>query len=104
MRYPELLADLPEDVCRLLHIDTRSRVVMIELETVSHIFERRSFQDAVAIVGVLAREAFNPVYCGTEIARPRAFFIIESLPFDSEHWTHDSAQACLGEDEFEWTR
>jgi hypothetical protein len=77
VRYPELLADLPDDVCRLLRIDTTSRAVMIDHATVSHIFERRSFRDAAKIVGVLARGTFNPVYCGREVAKSRSFFIVE---------------------------
>jgi len=80
VRYPELLADVPDDVCRLLDIDATSRVVMIELETVSHIFERRSFRDAATIVGFLARQEFHPVFCGRDRSYPRTFFIME-LPF-----------------------
>ena len=86
MRHPELLADLPDDVCRLLQIDTTSRVVMIEHDTVSHIFERRSFDDAAMIVGVFARRAFNPVYCGRKAINPRSFFIVELPPPGSQHF------------------
>ena len=85
MRFPELLADLPDNVCRLLRIDTTSQVVMINHERVSHIFERRSFQDAATIIGVLARGAFDPLYCGREVAEARFFFIVESLPADLTH-------------------
>jgi hypothetical protein len=80
VRHVEILAEVPEDVCRLLHIDTTSRAVMIHQEIVSHIFERRSFRDAAMLVGVLAREEFNPLYCGRDFAYPRSFFIMES-PF-----------------------
>lgn len=86
MRHPELLADLPDEVCRLLDIDTTERVVMIEHETVSHIFERRLFHDAASIVRVLARGAFNPVCCGKEVNNPRSFFIVELPPPETEHW------------------
>ena len=80
MRHVEVLAEVPDDVCRLLRIDTTSRVVMIHQETVSHIFERRSFHDAAMIVSVLAREEFNPLYCGRDSDYPSTFFIME-LPF-----------------------
>jgi hypothetical protein len=80
VRHVEVLAEVPDDVCRLLRIDTTSRVVMIHQETVSHIFERRSFHDAAMIVSVLAREEFNPLYCGRDFDYPSAFFIME-LPF-----------------------
>src|SRR5579872_6261481 len=69
----------------MLRIDTRSRVVMIEHATVTHIFERRSFQDAVVIVGVLARRTFNPLYCGRDLRNPRSFFVVESPPVQSRH-------------------
>lgn len=86
MRYPELLADLPDEVCRLLDIATTSRIVMIAHDTVSHIFERRSFDDAATIIRVLARRAFHPVYCGREVAKPRSFFVVELPPAETEHW------------------
>jgi hypothetical protein len=81
VRHVELLAEVPDDVCRLLRIDTTERVVMIDQGTVSHIFERRSFDDAAMIIGFLARRAFNPVYCGRHLAYPRSFFVME-LPFE----------------------
>jgi hypothetical protein len=80
VRHVEVLADVPDEVCRLLRIDTTSRVVMIHRETVSHIFERRSFLDAALIVGALARQEFRPMYCGRDLLDPRTFFIME-LPF-----------------------
>jgi hypothetical protein len=80
VRHVELLAEVPDDVCRLLRIDTIGREVMIHRDTVDHIFERRSFYDAAMIVSVLAREEFNPLYCGKDFEYPRAFFMME-LPF-----------------------
>jgi hypothetical protein len=80
MRHVELLAEVPSAVCRLLDIDTTSRVVMINRETVSHIFERRSFEDAAMITGFLARRKFSPVICGRDRVDPRSFFMME-LPF-----------------------
>lgn len=59
---------------------------MIEHDTVSHIFERRPFDDAAIIVAVLARRAFNPMYCGREVANPRSFFVVELPPPETEHW------------------
>jgi hypothetical protein len=66
VRNPERLGELPDDVCRLLGINTTTRVVMIAPATVAHIFERRSFNDAAIIVDFLARRAFNPIYCARE--------------------------------------
>lgn len=80
MRHVEILAEVPDDVCRLLRIDTTSRVVMINPATVSHIFAQRSFRDAAIIVGLLARQELNPVICGRDQVYPRSFFIME-LPF-----------------------
>ena len=77
MRNPELLGRLPDDVCRLLDVNTTTRVVMIELATVAHIFERRSFSDATVIMKVLARRVFDPLYCGRLVADKRLFFIVE---------------------------
>lgn len=77
MRRPELLAELPDDVCRLLDIDTDTRRVMIELATVTHIFQRRSFVDATTIMRVLARRRFDPLYCGRLLTDKRLFFIVE---------------------------
>jgi hypothetical protein len=80
VRHAEILAEVPDDVCRLLRIDTTERAVMIDQETVSHIFVRRSFHDAAMVIGALAREKFNPGYCGRHLGYPRTFFIME-LPF-----------------------
>jgi hypothetical protein len=84
VRHIELLAEVPDHVCRLLRIDTTSRVVMINQETVSHIFTQRSFRDAAMIVGLLARQELNPVICGRDHVYPRSFFIME-LPFVGAH-------------------
>ena len=86
MRHVELLAEVPDDVCRLLRIDTTSRVVMIHQEMVSHIFERRSFHDAAVIVGLLARQEFKPLLCGRDRVYPRTFFIIEPPFVGARDW------------------
>jgi hypothetical protein len=80
VRNPERLGELPDDVCRLLRIDTASRMVMIDRDTITHIFDPRSFDDAAIIVGTLARRTFDPVYCGRDLADARLSFIME-LPF-----------------------
>lgn len=77
MRNPELLGELPDDVCRLLDIDTTTRTVMIEPATVAHIFERRSFNDATVIMEVLARRRFDPSYVGRLLVDKRLFFVVE---------------------------
>jgi hypothetical protein len=77
VRDPELLGRLPDDVCRLLDLNTTTRVVMIELATVAHILERRSFSDATGIMEVLARRVFDPLYCGRLVTDKRLFFIVE---------------------------
>jgi hypothetical protein len=77
VRDPELLGELPDDVCRLLDLNTTARVVMIELATVAHIFERRSFNDATLIMEVLARRRFDPLYCGRVLTDKRVFFVME---------------------------
>lgn len=79
MRNPEPLGELPADVCRLLQIDTTRRVVMIEHVTVTHIFERRSFDDAISVMNVLALRRFNPVFCGRQLDDARRFFVIERV-------------------------
>lgn len=79
MRNPELLGELPDDVCRLLQIDTTRRVVMIEPATIAHIFHRRSFADATMIVNVLARRRFDPIYCGRNLDDDRLFFVVERI-------------------------
>ena len=71
-------------MCRLLDIDTTDRAVMINLLTVTHIFERRPFRDAANIVSLLTRGEFNPEYCGKEVANPRSFFFAELLSSQSE--------------------
>jgi hypothetical protein len=86
VRHIELLAEVPDDVCRLLRIDATSRVVMINRGTVSHIFEQRSFHDAAMIVGVLARRNLNPVYCGRDLLYPRSFFTVESPIAGVDDW------------------
>jgi hypothetical protein len=86
VRHVELLAEVPDDVCRLLEIDTTSRLAMIHQETVAHIFERRSFHDAAMVVGVLARKHFYPIYCGRDLAYPRTFFIVEASNGGSADW------------------
>jgi hypothetical protein len=82
----ELLAEVPDDVCRLLLVDTANRVAMIDRVTVSHIFDRRSFHDAALIVGMLARQAFNPVYCARDNSDSRSFFIAEPPFAGSAKW------------------
>lgn len=79
MRDPELLGELPDDVCRRLEIDTVRRVVMIEHATIAHIFHRRSFADATMIVNVLARRRFDPIYCGRQLHDARLFFVVERI-------------------------
>jgi hypothetical protein len=64
----------------MLRINTTTRVVMIVPETVAHIFERRSFSEAVVIMVVLARNHFDPLYCGLLLNNERLFFVVEQLP------------------------
>jgi hypothetical protein len=80
VRDPELLGELPDDVCRLLDLNTTARVVMIELATVAHIFERRSFNDAAILMEVLARKKFDPLYCARLLTDKRLFFMVERSP------------------------
>jgi hypothetical protein len=86
VRHVELLAEVPDDVCRLLQIDTTARVVMIHQDIVSHIFERRSFYDAAMIAWVLARGTFAPVYCGRDVVDPRLFFVAELPLAGRDKW------------------
>jgi hypothetical protein len=86
VRHIEILAEVPDNVCRLLRIDTTERAVMMSQGTVSHIFEQRSFHGAAMIVGVLARGDLNPVYCGRDLVYPRTFFIVEASGVGIDAW------------------
>jgi hypothetical protein len=78
VRHPELLAGLPDDVCRPLAIDLAERTVMINHSTVAHIFHQRPFDDAAAIMDTLVRRRFDPIYYGRDLTDARSFFILEA--------------------------
>jgi hypothetical protein len=61
----------------MLGINTTTRVVMIVQATIAHIFERRSFTEAMVIMNVLARRGFDPLYCGRQPHDERLFFVVE---------------------------